>query len=317
MPPADERAGLRGRVAIVTGSGGGIGREHAVQLAQHGVSVLVNDTGLRKGADAAGVVAEIEKAGGTAVANTDSATWDGAPAIVAAAIEAFGRIDILVNNATAGGSNDLWRFTEDEWDRTVNVNFKGYFAMIRAVAPHLCRQGSGVIVNTSSGAGFGLPGNVAYASSKEGVVGLTRTVAREIGRFGVRCNAIRPLAVGQSMADYGAAMRRWDALLALTTGPKPGVPFDARFDPNEYATNKISPFVIWLCTEAAKGVNGRTFNVGGDVLSMLSEPAPERNYYQPGGWDVAGLLAAADAITLGLENGYALDGYPELQRFEE
>jgi 3-oxoacyl-[acyl-carrier protein] reductase len=314
MNPA---SGLTGKVAIVTGAGGGIGREHALLLAQHGVSVLVNDIGLRRGADAAAVVNEIETSGGKAVANKDSATWDGAPEIVAAAVEAFGRVDILVNNATAGGTNDLWRFTEDEWDRTVNVNFKGYFAMIRAVAPHLCAQHSGVIVNTSSGAGFGLPGNIAYASSKEGVVGLTRTVAREIGRFGVRCNAIRPLAVGQSVADYGKAVARWAQVLSLTTGPKPGVAFDARFDPDEYATSKISPFVVWLCTDAAKDVNGRSFNVGGDVVSMLSEPAPERNYYQPGGWDVAGLLAATDAITAGLENGYALDSFPELQIFDQ
>jgi 3-oxoacyl-[acyl-carrier protein] reductase len=317
MGAEEVTAGLRGKVAIVTGAGGGIGREHALLLSQEGVSVLVNDIGLRKGADAATVVDEIANAGGRAVANTDSATWDGAQDIVAAAIEAFGRVDILVNNATAGVSNDLWRFTEDEWDRSVNVNLKGYFAMIRAVAPHMCAQHAGVVVNTSSGAGFGLPANIPYASSKEGVIGLTRTVARELGRFGVRCNAIRPLAVGQSMADYGEAMARWAPLMALTTGPRPGVPSESRYDPAEYATDKISPFVVWLCTDAAKDVNGRSFNIGGDVLSLLSEPAPERSYYQRGGWDLPTLLAATDRITEGLDNGYTLDNFPELRIFEE
>ena len=112
----------------------------------------------------------------------------------------------MINNATAGAINDLWRFTEEEWDQTVGVNLKGYFAMIRAVAPHLCRQGSGAIVNTSSGSGFGHPAMIAYASAKEGVVGLTRTVALELGRFGVRCNAIRPFATGVSTTEYS---RRW------------------------------------------------------------------------------------------------------------
>ncbi len=102
------------------------------------------------------------------------------------------------------------------------MNLKGYFAMIRAAAPYLCRQGSGAIVNTSSGSGFGHPSHVAYASAKEGVVGLTRTVARELGRFGVRCNAIRPLAAGQSTKDYAVKTARWTKLMELTMGSQAG-----------------------------------------------------------------------------------------------
>src|SRR6478736_5579366 len=186
---------LDGRVAIVTGAGGGIGREHALLFAREGASVVVNDIGARTGADAAAVVQAIEAVGGRAVASTASATWDGAADVVAAAVDAFGRVDIVVNNATAGTNDDLWRFTEQEWDRTLAVNLKGYMAMIREATPHMARQGGGAIVNTSSSSGFGHPSHVAYAAAKEGVVGLTRTAARELGRFGSRCNAIRPVAI--------------------------------------------------------------------------------------------------------------------------
>ena len=126
---------LEGKVAIVTGAGGGIGREHALLLAAEGAHVVVNDIGLRTGADATSVVAEITDAGGTAVASTASATFDGADEIVQTALDSFGGVDILVNNATAGAMNDLWKFTRDQWDFTVGVNVSGYFATIRAAAP--------------------------------------------------------------------------------------------------------------------------------------------------------------------------------------
>ena len=125
-----------------------------------------------------------------------------------------------MNNATAARNADLWRVTEAEWDLALDVNLKGYFALIREAAPHLCAQGSGAIVNTSSGSGFGHPSAVAYASAKEGVVGLTRTVARELGRFGVRCNAIRPLALGMSTKEYGERTSKWSTLMSITMAPR-------------------------------------------------------------------------------------------------
>ncbi len=307
-----------GKVAIVTGAGGGIGREHALLLAREGAKVVVNDTGLRTGADAASVVAEIEAAGGAATANTDSATWEGADDIVAATLETYGRIDILVNNATAGATNDLWKFTEKQWDRTVGVNLKGYFAMIRAVATHMCRQGSGVIVNTSSGSGFGHPAMIAYATAKEGVVGLTRTVAKELGRFGVRCNAIRPFATGVSTAEYAQNTGPWMRVMGLTMGPEPGVEGQPNFDPAQFPPSKIAPFVAWLCSDATANVNGRTFHVSGDDVGLLSEPEPERVIHQSGGWDLDSLDAAAPAaLTLGLKNPFTLDAFPELKVFED
>jgi NAD(P)-dependent dehydrogenase (short-subunit alcohol dehydrogenase family) len=309
---------LDGKVAIVTGAGGGIGREHALLLAREGAKVVVNDTGLRTGADAAAVVKEIEQAGGTASANSTSATWDGAEDIVAATVDTYGRLDILVNNATAGATNDLWKFTEAQWDRTVGVNLKGYFAMIRAGAPHLCRQGSGVIVNTSSGSGFGHPAMIAYATAKEGVIGLTRTVAKELGRFGVRCNAIRPFATGVSTTEYSKSSGPWMRVMTLTMGPEPGVESRPNFDPAQFPASKISPFVVWLCTDAAANVNGRSFHVAGDDVGLLSEPAPEPVIHQAGGWDLNGLDATAPAeLTVGLANPYTLDGFPELKVFED
>ena len=308
---------LVGRVAIVTGAGGGIGREHARLLAAEGASVLVNDTGRRTGADAAGVVAEITAAGGRAVADTTSATWDGAAAIVAHAVEEFGRLDVLVNNATAARNADLWRTTEAEWDLAIDVNLKGYFAMIREATPILAGQGSGVIVNTSSGSGFGHPSAVAYSAAKEGVVGLTRTVARELGRFGVRCNAIRPLAIGKSTSEYATATSKWADVMAITMAPRDSDAPYVQATPESHPPAKIAPMVVWLCTDAADGVNGRTFHVRGDTYALLSEPGPERVIVREGGWTLDALDEVAPVeLVAGLENHYRLDDRPDLQVFE-
>jgi 3-oxoacyl-[acyl-carrier protein] reductase len=308
---------LDGKVAIVTGAGGGIGREHARLFAAEGASVLVNDLGRRTGADAAAVVAEIEAAGGTAVADTTSATWDGAAEIVEHAVDAFGHLDIVVNNATAARNADLWRVTEEEWDLALGVNLKGYFAMIREAAPHLCGQGSSVIVNTSSGSGFGHPSAVAYASAKEGVVGLTRTVARELGRFGVRCNAIRPLALGMSTKEYSEHTSKWATLMSLTMSPRGAQLAFNVATPESHPPTKISPMGVWLCTDAARGVNGRTFHVAGDTVSRLSEPERERAITNAGGWTLDALDAVAPThLVEDLTNDYRLEDHPELQVFE-
>ena len=309
---------LNGKTAIVSGAGGGIGRAHALLLAKEGANVVVNDIGIRRGADAASVVEEIRQAGGSAVANTASTDWHGAGQIVADAVAQFGSIDIIINNAGAGGMNDLWRFTEEQWDRTYNVEPKGYFAMIRAAVPHMARNGGGAIVNTSSGSGFGHPGSIAHASSREGVIGLTRTVALEVGRFGIRCNAIRPFAAGTSTQDFAIDAAPWQQLMMLTMGDEPGVEREFPFDEKQFPPSKISPFVVWLCTDAARNVNGRSFEVRGDDVALLSEPRAEKMIRNRGGWSLDALDAAAPAeLTDELRNPYTLDAFPELKVFSE
>jgi NAD(P)-dependent dehydrogenase (short-subunit alcohol dehydrogenase family) len=305
------------RVVIVTGAGGGIGREHARLFAREGASVVVNDTGRRRGADAAGVAAEITAQGGSAVADTTSATWDGAATIVQRALDEFGRIDVLVNNATAARNADLWALTEAEWDLAIDVNLKGYFALIREVAPHFAEQGSGAVVNTSSGSGFGHPSAVAYAAAKEGVVGLTRTVARELGRFGVRCNAIRPLALGRSTSEYNEATAKWASLMALTMRPRGGqVSQFAAATPETHPPAKISPVVVWLCSDAARNVNGRTFHVTGDFVARFADSHYERQMDRPGGWTLDALDERAPAeLVDDLTNDFLLEDHPELQEF--
>ena len=313
---------LEGKVAIVTGSGGGIGREHAHLLASEGARVLVNDLGIRKtpdgvAASAERVAGEINDTGGEAVASSASATWDGAAEIVQQAVDAFGRLDILINNATAGRNNDIWRFTEEEWDLTVDVNLKGYFAMIKHAVPHLVQQETSAIVNTSSGSGFGHPSHCAYSAAKEGVIGLTRTAARELGRFGVRCNAIRPRAEGASTAEYAIRTARWTDLMALTMAPRGGASPPPGDIAEAYAPRKIAPLVVWLCTDAARHVTGRTFHISGDITSRLSEPERELAIYQEDGLTLDALDAYSGRhLTEDLSNDYTLEDRPDLQVFE-
>jgi 3-oxoacyl-[acyl-carrier protein] reductase len=316
---------LAGKVAIVTGGAGSIGRQHSLLFAAQGAKVVVNDLGVSAVGDgemaqAERVVDEIRRNGGEALASSDSAaSFAGAEAIVGRAVDAFGTVDILVNNATTIEVNDIWRFTEEQFDQTVNANFKGYFAMIKYAAPYLCRQGGGAIVNTSSGSGFGHPAMIAYATAKEGVVGLTRTVAKELGRFGVRCNAIRPFATGVSTTEYAQnTAGTWTRVMTLTMGPEPGVESRPNFDASQFPASKISPFAVWLCTDAAANVNGRTFHVMGDDVGLLTEPTPEPVIHQDGGWDLDGLDAAAPAgLTGGLSNPFTLNDFPELKVFED
>lgn len=314
---------LEGRVAIVTGGGGSIGTQHCLLLAAEGAKVVVNDigaslVGVGQPSNADRVVGLIQDAGGESVADTSSAaTWAGAAAIVEHAMDAYGRVDILVNNATFGFNNDLWRFTEEEFDATIASNLKGYFAMTKHVVPHMAKQRRGAIVNTSSGSGFGHPSHAAYSAAKEGVIGLTRTSALELGRFGIRTNAIRPAAASfTALNGYMERTARWTELMAATMRGRGVRTKDDTLDPEMRSPAKISPFVVWLCTDAAANVNGRTFHVLGDYVGLFSEPDGERTIYQRGGWDLDSLDVAAHQLTATLTNDYTLDGRPELQTFE-
>jgi NAD(P)-dependent dehydrogenase (short-subunit alcohol dehydrogenase family) len=305
---------LEGKVAIVTGAGGGIGREHARVLAAHGARVIVNDIGVRKGADADSVAAEITASGGEAVASKVSATWDGASDIVSQALDTFGRLDILINNAMVGHYCDVWDEQESQYDATLGVNLKGYFALIRHAARPMAAHGGGAIVNTSSASGFGHPAHSSYATAKEGVVGLTCAAASELGRFGIRCNAIRPQASGQSGTDYSVVTAKWTTLIGLGMLPRTVSVLERMLkDPELSPPRKISPLVVWLCTDAAANINGRTFEVWGDTISLLSEPEPERTIVSRDGWDLDSLDAVAPASLAGeLSNRFLFTDHPEL-----
>ena len=317
MPAAESARRLEGKVAIVTGAGGGIGREHARLLAAQGARVVVNDIGARKGADADSVVAEIAADGGEAIASKVSATWDGAGDIVSQALGAFGRLDIVVNNAMVGHYCDLWDEKESQYDATLDVNLKGYFALIRYAAEPMAAHGGGAIVNTSSASGFGHPAHSSYATAKEGVVGLTRAAASELGRFGIRCNAIRPQASGQSGTDYSVVTAKWTTLIGLGMLPRTVSVLERMLKDAELSPpRKISPLVVWLCTDAAANINGRTFEVWGNTISLLSEPEPERTIVSRDGWDLDGLDAVAPASLAGeLANRFEFADHPELRVF--
>ncbi len=283
---------LKDRVAVVTGAGRGIGRGEALALATEGARVVVNDLGGAKGAGesaqnpAAEVVEEIKAAGGIAVANNDSvATWEGAEGIIRTALDSFGRIDILVNNAGFLRDRMVFNMTEEEWDIVVKVHLYGHFYCTRFAAPHMRQQRWGRIVNTSSQAGMGSMGQANYSAAKEGIVGFTRTVARDLGRYGVTCNAVRPRAgtrLTLTPEIEEAAARARDQ----------GLPTIVDIDElKALRPEDVAPLVVYLCSEEAADVNGRVFLIGGGTISLYPEPEPIRTLYRgEGGWDVAELM---------------------------
>ncbi len=288
---------LAGKVAIVTGAGRGIGREEAMLLAAQSARVVVNDVGRHPGETAQDVVDRIREAGGEAEANTDSvAAMDGAARLIDTAIAKFGRLDILVNNAGVIGPSEVSNMSEEDWDKVIAVHLKGTFATIRHAAAVMKRQRSGVIINTGSESGLGHPAMGNYSAAKEGIVGLTRTAARELGRFGVRCNAIRPRAQTEGTAEYFERFQRWqplaNALGRYYLGARGHVG-------GEITPQAVATMVTWLCSDAASNVNGRTFYIGGDEIGLWSEPELTRSLSREGGWTLDSLDAFARERLIG------------------
>ena len=253
-----------GRVAIVTGAGRGIGREHALMLAAHGAKVVVNDLGGTmdgSGTDASPaqqVADEIVAAGGEAVANGDNvATWDGAERLVGQAIAAFGDLHVVVNNAGILRDRMLVNMSEAEWDSVITVHLKGTFAPSRHAAAYWRDQskaGKDVdarIINTTSVSGiYGNPGQTNYGAAKAGIASFTNIAALELARYGVTVNAVGP-----------------NALTRMTEGLAGALPPDD--DRREQlAPRWIAPIVTWLASAESKGVSGRVFEAAGDVLAI-------------------------------------------------
>ncbi len=280
---------LDGKVAVITGSGRGLGRAEALLFASEGAKVVVNDLG--GGSDGAGsasapadeVVAEIKKMGGQAVANYDSvATWKGGENIIKAAIDAFGKIDILVNNAGILRDRMVFNMTEDEWDIIQKVHMYGHFFCTRHASAFFRQQRSGRIINTSSQAGLGNLGQANYSAAKEGIVGFTRTVALDLAKYGVTCNCIRPIAATRLTLtpELQAAMEK----KAKEGGG--GLGLDIGAELKKMAPEHIAPLVAFLATDAAGGINGRTFFVGGGEIGLYSEPTVISSIFKDGVWTV-------------------------------
>ena len=301
---------LKGRVAVVTGAGRGLGRCHALALASEGAKLVINDLGGAvdgSGADkspADEVVAEIKKMGGEAVANYDSVvTMEGGEKIIKAAIDNFGRLDILVNNAGVLRDRMVFNMTEEEWDTVISVHLKGHFACTKPACVVFRQQRGGRIINTSSEAGLGNMGQANYSAAKEGIVGFTRTVARDMGRYGVTCNAIRPRAATR-MTVTPELKAAWEKRAKMGMGgagaeaEAAGVP-----DLSAMAPEAVSPMVVFLCTDEAANINGRNFLVTGGEVSLYSEPENWRSIFKEGTWTVDELCKLAPmTLAAGLIN---------------
>jgi NAD(P)-dependent dehydrogenase (short-subunit alcohol dehydrogenase family) len=252
-----------GRIAIVTGAGRGIGREHALSLAAHGAKVVVNDLGGNvdgSGGDlspAEQVVQEIQGMGGEAVANGDSvSSWEGAQRLINTAVETFGDLHVLVNNAGILRDRMLTNMTEEEWDAVINVHLKGTFAPSRWAAAYWREQAKagkpvdGRIINTTSVSGiYGNPGQTNYGAAKAGIASFTTIAALELARYGVTVNAVAPVA-----------------LTRMTEGLGPAPETDE--DREMRSPRWIAPIVTWLASAESNDVTGRVFEASGNVLAV-------------------------------------------------
>ncbi|WP_066665176.1 MULTISPECIES: SDR family NAD(P)-dependent oxidoreductase [unclassified Sphingomonas] len=287
---------MEGKVALVTGAGRGVGRGIALAMAQAGAAVVVNDLGVAldgeraDGSPAEQVVAEITAAGGRAVANHDSvADWSGATAMVRQAIDSFGRIDTVVNNA--GNLRDLFfhKMGPDDFDAVLAVHLKGSFNTSRAAAPLFKEQGSGAYIHMTSTSGLiGNFGQANYSAAKLGVVGLSKSIALDMQRFGVRSNAVAPFAwtrmIDSIPTDTPEQQKRVEGLKRL----------DA---------DKIAPFVVALASDGGAHVTGQIFGVRNNEIYLFSQPRPIRTAHTAEGW-------TPEAVTERVFDQFANDFYP-------
>ena len=268
---------LEGKVAIVTGGGRGIGRGEALALAAEGAAVLVNDLGGSVGGEggdqtpAEEVVAEIEQAGGKAAANyADVSDFDACGEMVKQALDELGGLDILVNNAGILRDRMVFNMTKEEWDLVIGVHLTGTFNTIKHASVVMRQQRSGRIINTSSSSGLGNAGQANYSAAKEGIVGITRTVARDLGRYGVTCNAIRPAAATRLTLspEMEAAAKAREARGETRAGGAGGGL--AALDPSA-----ISALIVYLASDEAQNVNGRDFLIHGREVGLYTMPVIE------------------------------------------
>lgn len=255
---------LDGKAAVVTGAGRGIGRGHALQLAKAGAQVVVNDV---DGDVAAEVVAEIQSLGAHAVANSDNVgDKRGADNIVAACVQAFGKIDIMMANAGIARDRTFLKMTEDDFDSVMNIHVKGTFLCHQAAALQMKEQGTGgSLVSTVSAAHFGNFGQVNYAGAKGAIASMTYTMAMELARYGIRANAISPSGTTRMSDTY--------------VGP------DGKKHPMPFIDPELNgPVLVYLCSDEGNYISGQIFGTGGERIALLSQPKYGHTLFMPGGW---------------------------------
>jgi len=268
---------LKGKVVIVTGAGRGVGAEIAKLAAKEGAKVVVNDLGGNERGEggtlgpAEEVAALIRSTGAEAISNgADISTWDGAHQLFAAAMKAFGDVDAIVNNAGILRDTIFHKMSESEWDAVIAVNLKGCFNVARAAAPHFKDKQKGSFVHMTSTSGLvGNFGQVNYGAAKMGVAGLSKNIALDMIRFGVRSNAIAPFAwtrlVGTIPTDTPENQRRVEVAKTMTP-------------------DKIAPLTVALCSDATKDVTGQIFGVRRNEIFIFSQPRPVRSVQTSEGW---------------------------------
>jgi 3-oxoacyl-[acyl-carrier protein] reductase len=289
---------FEGKVAVITGGGRGIGRATALLLASEGAKVIVNDLGseVRGGradpAVAEQVVEEIRRLGGEVYANSaDAASFEGAKSIIDDAIARFGRIDVLVNGAGILRRGLIHEMPESTWDNVIRVNLKSVYAMVRHAAPYMMKQRSGSILSITSPSGYGHYAMSAYAASKEGLVAFTRSIARELGEYGIRCNAIRPCATTRMFLEEIADDMKY------VVGELGVPPVGTQWFPGmngeepECSTDHVAAVLAWLSLPATNALNGRVFYIAGGHLALCTEPELIRSRYNREGWTLPSLLS--------------------------
>jgi len=295
---------LNGKDAVVTGGAGGIGRQICLTLAAEGANVVVNDIGAaRDGSGAAkepveDVVNTIKSKGGTAIANYDSVVdFAASERLIQTCVDTFGRIDILVNAHGNLRDKMIWNMSEDDWDSVINVHLKGTFNTCRHACVRMREQKSGRIINVTSDAWRGTVGHVNYGAAKGGVVSLTRSIALEMGRYGVTANCLAPIAATRMTFDdeVKAGMKK-----RLEAGLITKEQYD-RFM-SMPGPEHIPPIVAYLATDEAYNINGQVFHIEKGRVGIYSEPAEVRMIFNRGEiWDVEELIAL---MPLSLLHGY-------------
>lgn len=291
---------LRDRVAVVTGSGQGIGRAIAIALAGEGAKVVTNNRWPgTAGGDAGTTAREIIDFGGQAIPFFgDISAFNIAEKLIQAAVENFGRLDILVNNAGAVAPVAVWDMSEEDWDKVVDSHLKGSFNCTRHASALMIRQKWGRILNATSVFRQGVQGFCSYSAAKAGIVGLTRAVAMEVAEYGITCNAYSPIAATRLNLSPDAAVRRKKMYEEGLMDRKVYNELASASSPEV-----IAPLLVYLCTDEAAGVNGQVFHIAGGDIALCSKEA-ERNaiHKETGLWTVDELIELVPKVVLKSES---------------